>query len=238
MPDWGFLLLPVCLLAFVVSATCGFGGRLVLVPVLALWLGAPTAVALSSPVLTLNSLGKCVLLWRDIDWRRAGWMLLGAVPGAYLGASALAALPADLAPRVIGVLLLLGVAVTLANRVRWPRLPAPALAAAGLAAGAASGVAGAGGPTRAVTLRGAGLSRAPLVATSAVVDIAMAAVNIPIYIQAGFIQPEHILIVVPLAITAWIGIAIGRTLLHRITEPTYRIVFAAALSVACIRMAL
>lgn len=234
MPAWGILLLPVLLVGFIVSATCGFGGKLLLVPVLALWLGAPTAVAIAAPVMLLNSVIKSAVLRKDIDWRQAGWVMAGSVPGAYLGARVLASLPADLATRLIGLLLLAGIAITMAKPVLWPRLSGLSLVLGGFAAGASSGVAGMGGPVKAITLRGAGLSRAHLVATAAVVDIAMAMADIPVYVETGLIRQEHLPLVVLLAGVAWVGVGIGRNLLKEVSEGTYRFSFGFVLTATCL----
>lgn len=238
MPEWSALLLPVCLLAFVISAMCGFGGRLVLVAVLAPWLGAPTAVAVATPVLLFNSIGKCVLLWREISWRHGLWVMLGGIPGTFLGAQVLTALPEHLAARVVGTFVLVAVLISFMRPVRWARVSGPGLVAVGAAAGAASGIAGAGGPARALTLRSAGLVRTGLVATSAAVDVALATANIPVYVQGGLLRQEHLALIVPLVVEAWLGIAIGRALLRRLSDPAYRLVFAGVLAASSIRLML
>jgi len=86
-----YLLLAVCSgIGWLVSTVGAGGGALMMMPVVAFFLGA-NAVA---PVVTLGTLigspARVFLFWKDIDWKVAGWYVPGVGVGSLLGAWALA----------------------------------------------------------------------------------------------------------------------------------------------------
>lgn len=96
----------------------GLGGGVVLLPLLILGLRVPPLIAVGSGAVfsSITKIGGAAMHWRlrNIDWRLAGLMMLGSIPGALLGVQLLAFLRSrfgmDINPflsRFIGVLLIL-----------------------------------------------------------------------------------------------------------------------------------
>jgi uncharacterized membrane protein YfcA len=115
------LLVAVALLASVLSAVAGFGGAIILLPVLTLAFGVRDAV----PILTVAQLiGNASRVWfnrRDISWPVVGWFTLGGVPLAVVGGIAFAQAPLPFLTRLVGAFLLI---VVVYRRV-GPRTSAP-----------------------------------------------------------------------------------------------------------------
>jgi len=82
--------LGIGLVAGLVSGLLGIGGGLVIVPLLAGWLGMPLKRALGTSLLTIPALvipGTIVhAILGNIDWALFVFLAIGAVPGARLGA--------------------------------------------------------------------------------------------------------------------------------------------------------
>jgi hypothetical protein len=82
--------LGIGLVAGLASGLLGIGGGVVIVPLLAGWLGMPLKRALGTSLLTIPALvipGTIVHAFLgDIDWSAFVFLTIGAVPGAWIGA--------------------------------------------------------------------------------------------------------------------------------------------------------
>ena len=138
-------------LGALVQGTAGFGLALVSVPFLAVL--APDLVPV--PMVLAGGLLSVLALLREpaeADWAGVGWALLGGLPGAALGALAVATLPATLFLIVVAGSVLVCVAL---SAIRWtPRPTASGLLVAGLVSGVAGTAASIGGPPVALLYQG------------------------------------------------------------------------------------
>ena len=152
--EWQWIFLLVCgWLAATVSGAAGFGGALLLLPVLTLTVGAKAAVPILTVAQLLGNLSRAGFGWRDIRWRPALLFSAGAVPASMLGSRLFVALPSASILRLIGVFLLVVVAMrhTTARRAKDAGM---AVAPAGVAVGLLSAVAGSAGPLGAAVFLG------------------------------------------------------------------------------------
>lgn len=96
----------VILLAVFVRSVFGFGDALVAMPLLSILLGLQTAAPLVA--LLSATIGALIVFqdWRQIDFRRAAWLILPAVFGIPVGLAALAHVDPNLLKSVLGALLL------------------------------------------------------------------------------------------------------------------------------------
>ena len=168
-----WLLLLICgWAAAMVSGAAGFGGALLLLPVLTFVVGAKAAVPILTVAQLLGNSSRAAFGWRDIEWRPALLFSVGAVPASLLGSRLFISMPTELVLRAIGVLLLAVVALrhtSLAQR----RMPEGLLAPAGAAVGLVSGIAGSAGPLGAAVFLGLKLEPQAYVASEAVTAVLM-----------------------------------------------------------------
>lgn len=127
----------------VVQGAAGFGLGLVAAPVLALVDPAlvPVALLVVTAVLPLLTVVREL---GDVDWRGAGWSLLGRLPGTVVGVAAVASASPESLALLVAVAVLLAVAASL---LRWRPVPTRrSLLVAGALGGAAGTATSVGGP--------------------------------------------------------------------------------------------
>lgn len=167
-------------LAAAISGTAGFGGALLLLPLLIRAVGVTEAVPLLTFAQLIGNLARVGIGWPGIHWRPVCLFLLTALPASIAGAALFGSIPASLAGRIIGAVLLLFVAL------RWLGFQPKAVSAfwlpgAGALVGFLSGLAGSAGPLGAAIFLSLGLAPAAYVATEAATALAMHAVKLGTY---------------------------------------------------------
>ena len=87
MGPWMFAILIVCsFIAALISGAAGFGGSLLLLPVVTACVGPSVAVPVLTIAQLIGNLSRMALGFRQINWKAAGWFCLTALPLAALGA--------------------------------------------------------------------------------------------------------------------------------------------------------
>jgi uncharacterized membrane protein YfcA len=203
-------------LAGTVSGAAGFGGALLLLPVLALTMGG-RAVPILTVAQLLGNLSRAGFGWREIRWRPALLFSLGAVPASVVGARLFVALPAILIRRLIGGFLLLFVGIRRTARGRR-RMPDTWLAPAGAVVGFLSGLAGSAGPLGAAVFLGLHLPPTAYVASEAVTAALMHLTKSLVYGRYSAMTPHDLLVGVALGGALALGSWTGRRLLEQVSE--------------------
>ena len=166
------LLLLASWLAATLSGAAGFGGALVLLPVLSATIDVKAAV----PVLTIAQIaGNTSRVWfgrREIRWRPTTYFLAGAIPASLAGSTLFVSLPARPVLVALGALL---VGVVLLRRLGITRFDfgERGLLVGGILTGFISGVAGSDGPLGAAFFLGLNLPPVAYVASEAVTAVGM-----------------------------------------------------------------
>lgn len=208
-------------LAATISGAVGFGGALLLLPILTNALGAKTAV----PVLTITQLiGNLSRVWfgrTQIAWQPVRMFLLGALPCALLGSALFVSLPSELIARGIGVLLLLIVALRQTGRTSF-LTSQRGLLAGGATTGFLSGVAGSAGPLGAALFLGLELPAVAYIASEAVTASAMHLTKIVVYQRYALVGLTEISLGVVLGSAMVLGAWTGKRIIERLPATTFR----------------
>ncbi|MEG2252947.1 MAG: sulfite exporter TauE/SafE family protein, partial [Clostridia bacterium] len=137
------VLLLTSFIAALVSGAAGFGGSLLILPIVTSLLGAEVAV----PVLTLAQLignvSRMSTGFKQIEWKSVGLFCTTALPLAALGAFGFSILPKDIVTRCIGAALIALVFFKMKNIFTGKR-SGKTLLIGGAITGAVSGLAGSG----------------------------------------------------------------------------------------------
>jgi uncharacterized membrane protein YfcA len=230
------------------STVSGLGGALLLVPLLTFALGAPQAVAVVTPVMLVNNLAKVVMMRAHVERRALLLLMIGAVPGAAVGAFSVGVIPDDWLQRGLGVWLIGYAALaawqclkeatagdaSLTARQRFPEAAEGEpgregfeirghckLIAHGAVSGVMSGALGVGGGIAATGLRDYGLSKQTFVATVGVVSIAMQMTKIPVYVGTNTLPSALLPLAAALAGVAVLSTRMGTRLLAKMSADIF-----------------
>jgi uncharacterized protein len=207
--------------AATVSGSAGFGGALLLLPVLSTILGVKTAV----PVLTIMQLlGNLSRVWfgrTQICWKPVGYFLLGALPLAVAGSVLFTGLPADVITKGVGILLLVIVALRRFGLTRFITNDVGFLSG-GAATGFLSGVAGSAGPVGAAFFLGLDLPAVAYVASEAVTASAMHITKIGVYQRYALIGVRELQYGVFLGCAMILGSWTGKRIIERLPKTAFR----------------
>lgn len=201
----------------VLSAVAGFGGGVLLLPVVTALFGLRVAV----PVLTITQLaGNGARVWfnrAELDRAVIGRFAVGAVPLAVAGAVLLAGAPLAPLQRLLGAFLLVVVAW---RRLRpHPRRPGrAAFVAVGAASGLGSALLGSVGPLTAPFFLAYGLTRGGYVGTEAACALTMHLTKTAAYGAGDLLSGRVLLLGLALTPATLAGTWVGRRLLGRIGD--------------------
>ena len=139
------ILIVVGLAAGLLSGSVGFGGGMILLPVITYFYGVEVAVPVSTIAQMLSNLSRVVMGWKEIDWRAVGMFLLLAVPFTALGAVGFAKVPKGPMTIVLCSFLIVFAVMKLMGKMRLPHRPSTMVVGGGVT-GLVNGLLGISGP--------------------------------------------------------------------------------------------
>lgn len=141
------------LVGSVLQRLSGTGVGLVVPPVLSLLLGPVAGVLMTNATTTVSGFTIMLSVRERVQWRRAGIVIVSALPGAVLGALLVLVLPAAWLQIGIGALVLFALGLTVATP-RLPHVTSPAaLPVAGVIGGLLNTTAGVAAPAMVIVSR-------------------------------------------------------------------------------------
>ena len=187
------ILLTGSFIAALISGAAGFGGSLLLLPVVTVCIGAETAV----PVLTISQLignmARMTSGWKQIDWKSVGLFSVTSLPLAALGAFGFSVLPKDVVTRIVGLALIILVVLKLVSKKDLPKGNSTLLVG-GAVTGGLSGLCGSGGPIGAAVFLSLNLAPVAYIASEAATATAMHLLKTVIYSKLTDLSPRALAI--------------------------------------------
>jgi uncharacterized protein len=225
-PEWA-LGAAIVVAAGFVHGLAGFGIGLVSLGLLPLLMPPVTAVVVITIYALVFSLGMLVPLRREAQWRPLALLIIGTVAGMPLGVWLLAALPAPVLTRMIGITLIVtvllewrGVYATRLTRRGWAL-------GAGVIGGLAGGAVGTPGPPVILYAASQGWSPRTVKATLQAFFVVNQAVILAGYGWAGLVTSEVWQVGAAYLLPAALGLVAGVALFDRVDPARFRrIVFA------------
>jgi uncharacterized protein len=217
-PVFFVALMIVAFIGFVLSATFGVGGAMLLIPMLAQRMPAAHAVALAAPVMLFNNVLKAWVFRKYVSKR--GTFLVSALALPFAFAGAYVAGDFDDSAILIGIAILIVLSIVVervpmsprtsnANDPRVVKMGDKALLFWGGVTGAVSGLCGAAGPPTAIGLRAWGLDKEAFVGTVAVFAILLQIVKMPAYVMTDVLPAERWPLALALSATALAGVVVA-----------------------------
>jgi len=231
--DYALLMLGA-FVAAVVSGSAGFGGALLLLPLLTRTVGVSSAVPLLTVAQLVGNLSRVGFGFRHIRWQPVLLFLAPALPAAALGAYWFAEMPKALMVRALGVAILIFVVLKLAGLTLKPsrRL----LVVGGVVVGLLSGLVGSAGLLGAAIFLSLNLPPVAYVASEATTAVAMHIVKWAVYESAldlggGFWPLAGCLSVAMIA-----GTWAGKLIVERLPAKHFRSLIAGLLAAPAVQM--
>jgi uncharacterized protein len=176
---WITLIL-VGFVAGALSGSVGFGGGMILLPVISYFYGVEVAVPVATIAQLMSNLSRMAFGWKEIQWKKAGWFLLAAAPLTALGAAGFAIAPKVLMTRVLGVALIAFAIIKLTGKIKLPKGNGTVLVGGGIT-GVINGLLGISGPLSSAVFMTLELTPVAYIATEATAAAAMHIVKIIVY---------------------------------------------------------
>ena len=219
------LLVGCALLAFSLSAVCGGGAGLLLVPVLGSLLpGAQVPAALAIGTVA-SSIARIITFWSRIRWDVVVWFVPPALPAVYVGARLLSYINPLYLELLMGLFLMVNLPLVFRS-TNYPEeihpLPKGYLALIGLAAGFVSGLTGAVGLLFNRFYLRYGMAKEEIVATRAANEVMLHLVKLILYASFGLLTGKALLFGAGIAMAAMISSWGMKWLLPRLSESLFR----------------
>jgi len=219
---WVVLTLIAAVLSFMLSASAGLGGSLILVPTLALALGTKEGVALAALLLAGNNVVKVIAYRKTLPFRKSLIVIILIVLGAGIGARLLVVAPENLVTIAVIVSFVLALIAERLDLSGLRRVGGPVLA---FGSGATSGFSGTSGPLKGMAIRQLDLDRAHFVGAASLVSLVGDATKAAVFTGAELLGGDSFLIAiaaVPLMVLATFA---GRRINSSIGERGYAWLF-------------
>ena len=167
-----FILILASFIAALVSGAAGFGGALLLLPVVTACVGAEVAVPILTLAQLIGNISRMGTGLKQIKWDAVGWFCLTALPLSALGAFGFSVLSKDIVTRCIGATLIILVIFRIKN-IFVLKGNKRTLLIGGAITGGLSGLAGSAGPIGAAVFLSLGLPPVAYIASEATTATAM-----------------------------------------------------------------
>jgi uncharacterized membrane protein YfcA len=207
----------VALFANIVGGIAGYGTGVLLPLVLVPMIGAAPVVPIIAISAMFTNSSRVLAFRAHANWRRAGIALAAAIPTCILGAWGYTHLTGKGAAIVIGGMLVASVPLRWLLKRRGVRFSDAGFAAGALGYGVLVGGTAGSGVVMLSLLMAAGLEGAAVVATDAVISIAITTVKIAVFAAAGVLTAQVVALALLIGLCAVPGPFLARALLKRMS---------------------
>lgn len=159
-------------IAAAISGAAGFGGALLLLPILSRTIGTTMAVPILTIAQLIGNLSRAALGFKQIKWKPVGIFIIGAVPMSVLGAFSFVKVPKEIITRGIGFAIIIFVLLKYFKVLKF-KADNRIMFAGGALVGLISGLVGSAGPIGAALFLSLNLIPASYIASEAVTAVAM-----------------------------------------------------------------
>ena len=210
------------------TVTVGIGGGVAMLALMGYLVPVVAIIPLHGVVQLGSNVGRASILRNHIAWACLGAFLLGAVPGAWIGSTAVGALSEPVLRASLGGFILI---------ITWMRLPKlaeiklPGFALTGAITTFLTMIFGATGPFNAVVLSKAFPERLQFQATTAAVMSLQHLVKTIAFGLAGFAFAPWLPLILAMILTGLAGTWVGANILRKTPESRFQLVFKVCLTV-------
>ena len=227
-----FILIISGLVASFIAAIAGFGGAVIMLPVLVWTFSIQDAIPILTVAQLIGNLSRVVFNKRDLQWPVVWRFALGAVPAAVIGGIIFATAPAAALVRLLGAFL---IAMVVYRHTRWgknAKLKLGGFVPLGAASGILSAVLGTVGPFAAPFFLSYGLVKGAYIGTEAMTTVIMHITKLGVYGSYSLIGINTLLIGLSIGVIMILGTFLGKKVLDKVPERIFPYIIEAVLLIS------
>jgi uncharacterized membrane protein YfcA len=222
-------------IASIISAIVGFGGAILLLPLLTYSMGIKAAV----PLLTIAQIfGNASRVWfgrKELAWRPIIKFLISAIPFVVIGSILFSFVDGNIIRIIAGILLMI---IVIVKRIIKENLKInnAGMYFGGALTGIISGVAGSAGPLSALLFNALNLSKIAYIASEAFVALMMHIVKMILYKKYLEIGMDIIIYGIIIGLAMVLGSYMGKKLVEKIPGKYFQIIIEICLMLSGVQM--
>ena len=208
-------------MASLVASVTGFGGGVIMLPVLVWMFGVRDAIPVLTIVQVMSNLGRVWFNRTELSWTIVGWFSLGAVPAAIIGGVVFAIAPASSLVRLLGVFLL---AVVIFQHSQWSKhltIGLRGFLPLGGVTGFLAAVLGVVGPFMAPFFLAYGLVRGAYIGTEALAALTMHVTKLGVYGGYSLLNERTMIAGLAIGGIMFLGSYLGKRVVNRLPEKVF-----------------
>ncbi|HLD59950.1 MAG TPA: sulfite exporter TauE/SafE family protein [Candidatus Bilamarchaeaceae archaeon] len=230
-----YLLIITALIAEIIGTMAGFGSSTIFLPLALFFLDFNTALAVVAILHIFGNVGRVFFFKKGLDIKLAISFGIPGVLFALVGASIIRSIPSDLLKAILGLFLVAYAIQSMKfNEIKFKPVLTTAVIGGGLS-GFMAGLVGTGGAIRGAFLSSFNLDKSTYIATAASVAILVDLTRLPVYIANGFLSEKYYFYIPFLIFAAFTGSFIGKTIVSRIPQETFRKVVLVAIALVGVK---
>jgi uncharacterized membrane protein YfcA len=224
-------------LAAVISGAAGFGGALILLPILANTIDIKSAI----PVLTIGQIfGNASRVWfgkKELKWKPIIYFLLTAIPFSIIGSLFFTYFDSRIIKIMVGVLLILIVIYRNLN-IRKFNIGEKGMLLGGTLTGFISGIAGSAGPLGAAFFLGLDLTASAYIASEAFTALIMHITKTVVYQKYALIGKIELLYGLLIGVAMILGSWTGKKIIEKLPKNIFTLVVEILLIISGLQLIL
>lgn len=226
------ILIVTALAASVLTAVTGFGGAVIMLPVLVWTVGFENAIPVLTIAQLIGNLSRVVFNRHELNWHVIWRFSLGAVPTAIIGGIIFATAPAAALVRVLGVFLIVMVVYRHTGWGKHQKMSLRGFVPLGASSGMLSAVLGTVGPFAAPFFLSFGVIKGAYIGTEAMTAVIMHVTKLGVYGGYALISLNTLYIGLGIGVIMILGTFLGKRLLNRVPERIFPYIIEATMLVA------
>lgn len=220
----------------IISATFGFGGAIILIPIVALLLPIKKAIVIIAFFFLAVNINKAIFNWKHINWKISLLIMAGAIPFAFGGSLLMNLVCSAVLTRILGAIIILYLLNEILNKSKKIKMNNLLIVISSSVYGFFSGIIGTGDVIKAALLSQIGMTKEKFIATMGITAIFINLAKITTYSKFNIVDKNDTLLIGGMMISSVLGALIGRNFVKKISDKVFKVVIFSLLAIVGIKM--